>query len=297
MFSVQKGNLMFKNVGIVGAGITGTGIARLAVLSRTNILLFDVNGTILRRSIESIKSDLRKMVNHGRMTADELGTAVSCLHTRTNLPDLEHCDCIFEAVTEDLRVKKDIFKHLDANTKSSTVLCTTSSSFPVSAVSALAKNPQRIIGTHFFDPVNTNKLVEIVRGIRTDDATVRQTVEFIKSLKKTPVIVKDSPGFIVNRISHPMFSESLSILGDNIATAEQIDRIVRTIGGFPAGPFETMDDIGLDKTLELARATFEQSNGNPSLRPSSILDRMVESGLLGKKSGEGFFRYNEETKS
>ena len=284
---------MLKHLGIVGAGTMGTGIAQLAALSKIDVQLYDVNETILRRSIERIKADLRKMINLGKLAQEEFATILERIRTRTSLPDLGNCDCIIESVIEDIRVKKDLFKHLDANTKSTAILASTTSSLSITSIAALTRNPERVIGLHFFHPVNTAMLVEVVKSYKTNTETLDRAIEWAKLLGKDPIIVKDTPGFIANRISLPMFSEALRLLGENVAYAEQIDNIVKKVGGFAAGPFETLDQIGIDSVLVETESLYDQSYGEPRLRPHPILKQMVESGLLGKKSAKGFFNYEE----
>ena len=284
---------MFKQLGIVGTGTLGTGIAQLAVLSKIDVQLYDVNDTLLRRSTVRINANMRKMVNLGKLTPEELQVAMERIRTRTSLPDLGNCDFIIESVIEDVRVKNDIFKHLDASTKSTTILASATSSLSITSIGANTRNPERIAGVHFFNPIETSTLVEVVKGYNTNDETIGKIIAFVNLLGKIPVVVKDTPGFIANRVSQPFFGEALRLLGENVANTEQIDRILKIIGGFPAGPFESMDQIGIDTTLAEAQSLFDQSYGEPRLRPHTILKQMVESGWLGKKTGKGFFRYEE----
>ena len=284
---------MFKHLGVVGTGTIGTGIAQLAVLSKINVQLYDVNETLLRRSTVRINANLRQMVNLGKLSPEELQAAMERIRTRTSLPDLGNCDFIIESVIEDIRVKKDVFKHLDASTKSTTILASTTSSLSITSIGANTRNPERIIGVHFFNPIETSALVEVVKGYKTNNETTEQVIAFINLLSKTPIVVKDTPGFIANRVSQPLFGEALRLLGENVANAEQIDRIVKIIGGFLAGPFELMDQMGVDVTLSEAQSLYEQSYGEPRLRPHPILKQMVESGWLGKKTSRGFFSYEE----
>jgi 3-hydroxybutyryl-CoA dehydrogenase len=284
---------MVKHLGIVGAGTMGTAIAHLAALSKINVQLFDVNDTVLRRSLERIKGDLRKAVNLGKLPAEELTVTIERIRTRTSLPDLGNCDCILEAVIEDIRVKKDLFKHLDANTKSSAILASTTASLSITSIASLTRNPERIVGAHFFNPVDAIDLVEIIQGHKTTIETLDQMTEFVKSLGKTPIQVKDTPGFIVSRVSHPFFGEALRLLDEHVADAEQIDKIMKSIGGFPSGPFESMDQAGLDTVLAQAQSLYDQSFGETRFRPHPNLKQMIDSGILGKKTGKGFYRYEE----
>ncbi len=289
-------HLCLRHVGIIGAGTMGTGIAQLAALSKINVLLFDINETILRRSLERIKADLRKLVNLGKLTQEEFTATIERVRTRTNLLELGHCDCIIESVIEDIQVKKDLFKHLDANTRSTTVLASTTSSLSITSIARNTRNPERIIGIHFFNPVDTTALVEVVRGHNTNNETIEQATAFTTLLGKVAIVVNDTPGFIVSRISHPFFSEALRLLGENVADVEQIDRIVKITGGFPAGPFEGIDQMGIDAMLGIAQSLYNQSYNEPRFRPHLILKQMVQSGLLGKKSGKGFYRYEDMSK-
>jgi 3-hydroxybutyryl-CoA dehydrogenase len=284
---------MFKQIGIVGTGTMGTGIAQLAVLSKIDVQLYDVNDTLLRRSTVRINANLRTLVNLGKVSQEELQASMDRIRTRTSLPDLGHCDFIIESVIEDIRVKKDIFKHLDANTKSTAILASTTSSLSITSIGAHTRNPERIAGVHFFSPIESSALVEVVKGYKTNNETTEKIIAFVNLLGKTPIVVKDTPGFIANRVSQPLFGEALRLLGENVADAAQIDRITKTIGGFPAGPFETMDQMGIDATLAEAQSMFEQSYGDPRLRPHPILKQMVESGWLGKKANKGFYSYDE----
>jgi 3-hydroxybutyryl-CoA dehydrogenase len=284
---------MFKQIGIVGTGTMGTGIAQLAVLSKIDVQLYDVNDTLLRRSTVRINANLRTLVNLGKVSQEELQASMDRIRTRTSLPDLGHCDFIIESVIEDVRVKKDIFKHLDANTKSTAILASTTSSLSITSIGAHTRNPERIAGVHFFSPIESSALVEVVKGYKTNNETTEKIIAFVNLLGKTPIVVKDTPGFIANRVSQPLFGEALRLLGENVADAAQIDRITKTIGGFPAGPFETMDQMGIDATLAEAQSMFEQSYGDPRLRPHPILKQMVESGWLGKKANKGFYSYDE----
>jgi 3-hydroxybutyryl-CoA dehydrogenase len=284
---------MIKHLGIVGVGTMGTGIAHLAILSKINVQLYDVNETILRRSVERIKGDLRKMVNLGKLPQEEFSATMERIRTRTSLPDLSSCDCIIESVIEDIRVKKDLFKHLDANTKSTAILASTTDSFSITSIGSLTRNPERIIGLHFFNPVNTSSLVELVKGYKTNSETVDLAKEFIAALGKTTILVKDTPGFIVSRITQPMYDEALRLVTENVATPEQIDAIMKQIGGFVNGPFESIDHMGVDTAINISESLYNRSFGEPRLRPNPLLKAMAESGLLGKKSGKGFYDYTE----
>jgi 3-hydroxybutyryl-CoA dehydrogenase len=284
---------MNKNLGIVGAGTMGTGIAHVAALNGFEVQLYDINDTILRRASERIKADLKIGVQKGKLTPEQTAAALDHIRTRTSLPDLGNCGFVIEAALEDLRVKKDLFRHLESNLKPTAVLATNTSSFSITSISSGAKHPERFVGMHFFNPAHIMKLVEIVQGDQTSEETVRSATELATALGKTPVRVKDTPGFIVNRIARPFYGEALRLLGEQVASVEDLDRIVKECGGFAMGPFELMDLIGIDVNFNVTQSLYEQYFGEPRYRPHPIQKRMVDSGKLGKKSGKGFYSYEE----
>ena len=285
---------MFKYVGIVGAGTMGTGIAQAVALSKVDVALYDVNDTLLRQGVERIRADLRKGIQKGKLTQEQFTEAMERIRLRSGLAELSSCDIIIEAVIEDLRVKKDLFKHLEQNCKPTTVLATNTSSLSVSSIAAGASKQDRVIGLHFFNPAHIMKLVEVVRGQNTSESVSSSVIEFVQHIGKTPVQVKDTPGFVVNRVARPFYGEALRMLGENVATVEQIDRIAKEIGGFAMGPFELMDMIGLDVNLSVTESMYDQYFGEPRYRPHQIQKRMVESGQLGKKTKRGFYVYDDK---
>ena len=286
---------MFKHVGIVGAGTMGSGIAQVVALSKIDVALYDVNDTLLRRGIERIRADFRKAVERGKLTQEQLTETMERIRSRTSLSELTSCDLIIEAVIEDLRVKKDLFKHLEQNSKPTTVLATNTSSLSVSSIASGVSKQERVIGMHFFNPAHTMKLVEVIRGEQTSEAVASSAIEFVKHIGKIPVRVKDTPGFVVNRVARPFYGEALRLLGENVASVEQIDRITKVIGGFAMGPFELMDLIGIDVNFSVTQSMYEQYFGEPRYRPHPIQKRMVESGMLGKKTKRGFYVYDDKT--
>jgi len=284
---------MIKHLGVVGAGTMGTGIAEAAVLSRIDVALYDVNGTVLRQALERIKADFKSRVVRGELKQEETSEAFTRIHPRTHLSDLSHCEIVAEAVLEDLRVKKDLFKHLEADTKPSTILASTTSSLSITAIASATRSPERVIGMHFLNPALGTELVEIVQGQQTSETAVRVARELVGQLGKKLIVVKDSPGFVVQRVSQALYGEALRLLGENVAAAEEIDRIVKVQGGFGTGPFERMDAVGLDVLLATAQSLYDEYGNEARFRPHAIHKKMVQSGMLGKRTGQGFYRYNQ----
>ncbi|MCX6142908.1 MAG: 3-hydroxyacyl-CoA dehydrogenase NAD-binding domain-containing protein [Ignavibacteriales bacterium] len=287
---------MVKHLGIVGAGTMGAGIAQLAALAGIDVVLYDINDTVLRQALERLKRSLNKAVEKGELNSEQSTGAFSRIHPRTRLADLSHSDFIIESVIEDLRIKKDLFKHLEAGTKSTTILASNTSFLSVTAIASATRRAEKVVGLHFLYPVESVKIVEIVQTAQTSQETLQQCHDFLNQLGKTSVAVTDSPGFIINRLVHSFHGEALQILGEHVADAEQIDRIMKAEGGFAVGPFESMDDLGLDSLLNATKSLFDASSGDSRFRPHPVQKRMVESGLFGKKSGRGFYTYEQEKK-
>ena len=284
---------MFKHVGIIGAGTMGSGIAQVIALSKIDVALYDVNATLQRQGIERIRAELRRGIQKGKLKQEQMTEAMERIRLKTSISDLGHCDLVLEAVVEDLKVKKDLFRHLEQNSKPTTIFATNTSSLSITSIAAGLAKPDRVVGLHFFNPAHIMKLVEVIRGETTGEEVLQSSVEFITHLGKTPVLVKDIPGFIVNRIARPFYGEALRLAGEHVATIEQIDRITRSTGGFAMGPFELMDLIGIDVNLAVTQSMYDQNFGEPRYRPHPIQKRMVESGSLGKKTRRGFYSYED----
>lgn len=269
----------------------GGGIAQVAALTGHEVILHDVSPESLKRSMERIKGEFRAAVEKGRLSTTEATEALAAIHPRRNFSDLGQADFIVEAAVEELAVKKEIFRKLDAIVRTDVVLATNTSSLSITAIGSLTRVPESVVGMHFFNPPSVMKLVEVVRGAQTGDGAVGTTCDLALAMNKTPVVCNDTPGFIVNRVARPFYGEALRLLGEGVATVEEIDRIVRLEGGFRMGPFELMDLIGIDVNYAVTKSVFEQFFHEPRFRPHPIQRRMVEAGTLGRKTGKGFYRY------
>jgi 3-hydroxybutyryl-CoA dehydrogenase len=287
---------MVRHLGVVGAGTMGAGIAQLAALSGIEVSLYDINGTILRQALERIKTNFKSSWDKRELTENQTIEAFGRLHPRTRLAELNHAEIIVEAAIEELRIKKDLFRHLEADTKPTTILASTTSSLSITAIASSTRHPEKVLGLHFINSPGAARLVEIVRGQQTSAETIRRAIEFTAQLNKTAVVTQDSPGFIVNRLVQPFYGEALRILGERIADHEQIDRIMRAVGDFNLGPFESMDTAGVDQCLSVTQSIQDQTSGESRYRPHSLLKQMVDSGMLGRKSGVGFYKYNGNEK-
>jgi 3-hydroxybutyryl-CoA dehydrogenase len=269
---------MAKHLGIVGVGATGIELARRAALARIEVSVYDVNATVLRQALERLKTRLRNAVTSGEMSELQFTEAFGRLHPRTRLIELNTSDIVVEAVIEDLRIKKDLFKHLEVDTKPKTTLVSTTSSLSVTAIASATTRPENVVGFHIAGSAASARLAEIVCPDRCSRESVDRTFELARQLGFIPVRVKDSPGFLFDRISPFFCDEALRILEEHVADIDQIDRIVKTLGGFSSGPFEVLDASGPETVLAIRRALFEQTFGEPRFRPHPLLQRMADSG-------------------
>jgi 3-hydroxybutyryl-CoA dehydrogenase len=287
----------FPSIGIVGAGTMGAGIAQVAILSGLQALLYDAVGAALAKGQSRIAQSLSRAVGRGLIQADDAEAALRRLSAISQLAEVRDASFVIEAAPEDLPLKQRLFTELDGLADPAAILATNTSSLSVTAIAGATRRPERVIGMHFFNPVPMMKLVEIVVSQRTDPAVVEKTTELARRLGKTPVRAKDTPGFIVNRIARHFSLEALRILGEGKIAHDHIDRVMKRAGRFRMGPFELMDLIGIDVNFAVSRSVFEAFFHDPRFRPDPIQQRMVESGLLGRKTGRGFYEYPEGQKA
>ena len=270
----------------------GAGIAQVAAASGFTVILNDVTEEKLSSAIHHIGTDLDKAVEKKKLSFEQAATAKSRITTSTTFDAFSDCSIIIEAAVENLEIKKDIFVKLEAVCSQATILATNTSSLSVTAIASSIKAPERFVGMHFFNPPHIMKLVEVIRGHKTSQHIIEQIVEISKTMGKIPVIVNDTPGFIVNRIARPFYGEALRLLGEGVTSVEEIDRIVKLEGGFKMGPFELMDLIGIDINFAVTQSMYEQTFGEQRYRPHIIQKKMVDAGMLGKKTKRGFYRYD-----
>lgn len=272
----------------------GAGIAQIAAQAGYTVLIYDVERFRLDQAAEHIETGLNKAVEKGKFPAEQLKDALSRISGHTHLADLADCDLIIEAIPEDLELKKQVFHQLDTLCKPAAILASNTSSLSITAIAGATQHPERVAGLHFFNPVPLMKLVEVIQGQRTSTDTIAKLTQFAQSLGKSPVLAKDTPGFIVNRVARPFYGEAFKILGDlggEKASIEVIDQVMRQAGGFKMGPFELMDLIGIDVNFAVTQSVYNAYFQKARYRPHPIQRKMVEAGLLGKKTGEGFYKY------
>ena len=279
-----------QTVAVLGAGTMGQGIAQVCAMSGYPTQLFDIESSLSQKAISSISINLDKAVSKSKISESERTLILGRLSVANKLEDVE-ADLVIEAVVERLDVKQQLFRLLENNSKGS-ILASNTSSLSITEIASGLKYPQRFVGLHFFNPATLMNLVEVVRGTSTDDSVMSIMMDFSKSLNKTAVLVKDSPGFIVNRVARHFYVEALKLLEEGVASHEQIDRLLRN-AGFKMGPFELMDLIGMDINFAVTSSLYQAFHQDAKFRPSRIQQQKVMAGHLGKKTGRGFYDYTK----
>jgi 3-hydroxybutyryl-CoA dehydrogenase len=278
-------------VGIIGSGAMGAGIAQVALIAGHQVIMHDSNASALTRASNVIEVNLQKQVDKGKLSPSDMQKAMANLINETAIRKLSNCQLIIEAIIEDVEIKKEVFKLLDQITSPETVIATNTSSLSVTQLAAACSKPHRFIGIHFFNPAHIMPLVEIIPGVRTAKEVTQNATEWIQSWGKNTVVAKDTPGFIVNRIARPFYSEAIRIYEEGIATFETIDAAMTQIGGFKMGPFTLMDFIGHDVNYRVTESVWNASYFEPRFKPSQTQKALLDAGFLGQKSGKGFYEY------
>lgn len=280
-----------QSVGIIGAGTMGNGIAQACAVSGLNVIMVDINEAAVAKGLSTIASSLDRLIKKEKMTEAEKAAALSRIKTSTNYQDFTDSQMVIEAATENYDLKIKILKQLDGIVSKDTIIASNTSSISITQMAAEVSNPQRFIGMHFFNPVPMMTLVEIIRGLQTDDQTHALVQEMSKVLGKEPITVKNAPGFVVNRILVPMINEAFFVLAEGLATPEDIDAGMKLGCNHPIGPLALADMIGLDTCLAIMEVYFKNFNDS-KYRPCPLLREMVAAGYLGRKSGKGVYSYN-----
>ncbi len=277
-------------VGVLGAGAMGTGIAQVALSHGHPVILVDNDSGALSRAKTNMAHAIQREIEKGRLHPN---ASAYSLETTDDLRSLKDCGLIIEAIVERIDAKHDAFRALSSIVARDCVLATNTSSLSIASIASAASRPERVLGVHFFNPAPVLPLVEIVPWLKTDEAIVNETRALVDGWKKITVVASDTPGFIVNRVARPYYSEALRIADEGIADFANIDAAMREIGGFRMGPFELMDFIGLDVNLAVTKSVFEALGFDPRYRPSLTQQRLVDAGMLGRKTKHGFYDYRE----
>jgi len=280
------------DVAVIGAGAMGSGIAQVAAQAGHPVLMMDARPGAAQRAVDAVRTTLGKLAEKGRLTSAEAAEAGARLRAVGSVDDLTGSRLVIEAIVEDLPVKRGLFTELESVVGTDCVMATNTSSLSVTAIAGACAHPERIIGLHFFNPAPLMPLVEVVPGLATAPGLAERCSMWMKQWSKVPVLCKDTPGFIVNRVARPFYGEALRIYEEGLADMATIDHAMRTVGGFRMGPFELMDLIGNDVNFAVTRSVFEAFFFDPRYRPSLTQQRQVESGRLGRKSGRGYYDHS-----
>jgi 3-hydroxybutyryl-CoA dehydrogenase len=282
--------MAIQNVGVIGCGLMGSGIVQVTAQAGFNVTVVEASVELVQRRLGWLRQTLEGLVEKGRLEAKAKDSALARITGTTCLDDLKSCDLVVEAMTENQALKNETFANLDRICPPHAILASNTSSCNVTAMAAATKRPGQVLGLHFFNPVPLMKLVEVVRTILTDDASVTTATEWVRALGKTPVQTKDSTAFIVNRLLVPYLLDAIRVYESGLASLEDIDQAMKLGCGYPMGPFTLLDLVGLDTAMYVAEVMFEEFRES-RYAPPPLLKRMVVAGHLGRKTGRGFYSY------
>ena len=282
--------MSIQKVGIVGAGTMGNGIAQAFAGAGIDVVMTDISDTALQRGLNTVSGSLDRLIKKEKINAEQKAGVLARISTSTDTAAIGECDLVVEAATENEALKLKIFKQLDELAKPGAILASNTSSISITKLAAATGRPQQVIGLHFFNPVPMMALVEVISGLQTSEATLAATEAAARQIGKTPAKIRNSPGFVVNRMLCPMINEAVFALAEGLASAVEIDEAMKLGANHPIGPLALCDLIGLDVELAIMQVLFEGFK-DPKYRPAPLLMEMVEAGYLGRKSGRGFFNY------
>ncbi len=283
-----------EKIGVVGAGSMGTGIAQVAAMAGYEVFIYDQNKSAVNKALNKLDTILNRLVEKGRITEQTKAQAKDSITVVDQLSQFNNADFVIEAIIEDIEIKKTLFKSLAQLTPDDCILATNTSSLSVTNLASSSAHPSHFIGVHFFNPAPLMPLVEVIPALQTDSTVVESVFSMLNDWRKTPVLAKDTPGFIVNRIARPFYGEALRIYEEGIANFHTIDESLKKEGGFKMGPFELMDFIGNDVNYAVTKSVFEAFYFDPRYKPSFTQKKYAEAGWLGRKSGRGYYHYNDD---